>query len=131
VNSGNAPGGVIGGHLLDLLSFSPAETWPSLTSPLVLSPAASPESTPVPSDHGFRLDDDRRTLPALPDTAKENPGHAVAVLQRRALSPTVEHLGLMTKRDVLEDQRFAGAEWCPDQVQHEFQHPGRLAALLL
>lgn len=82
----------------------------------------------MPSDHGFGLDDDERTPPALPDTSQENPDHAVAVLQRRALSPTAEDLKLMAEGDVLEDQRFATAKRSSNQVQDEFEHPERLAA---
>jgi hypothetical protein len=82
----------------------------------------------VPSDHGFGLDDDQRTPPALPDTSQENPDHAVAILQCRAFSPTTQHLELMAQRDVLEDQRFASAKWSSNQVQDDLEHPERLAA---
>jgi hypothetical protein len=87
----------------------------------------TPESTSVPSDHGFGLDDDKRLPPALPDAAKEHPDHAVLVLQRRALSPTVQHLELVTEGNVFEDQRFAGAKRASDQVKDELKHPERLA----
>jgi hypothetical protein len=63
----------------------------------------------------------------LPDAAQKNPDHAIAVLQRRALSPAAENLEVVAESDVLEDQRFAGAERSSDQVQDEIEHLGRLA----
>ena len=58
----------------------------------------------MPSDHGFGLDDDKRLPPALPGTAEEDPDHAVAVLQCRALPAAAENLELVTEGNVLEDQ---------------------------
>jgi len=84
-----------------------AEAWPPLASTTTLSPPERPESSSVPSDHGFGLDDDERLPPALPDTAQKNPDYAVAVLQRGALAPTAEYLELMAEGDVPEDQCFA------------------------
>jgi hypothetical protein len=55
----------------------------------------------------------------LPDTAKENPDHAVPILERRALSSSAEHLELMAEGNVFEDQRFAGAERSSDQMYDE------------
>ena len=110
---------VVGDHILDQLSLSPAKARPSLTSTTALSSAERPESTPVPSGRGFRLDDDQRTPPAFPDTSQENPDHAVTVLQRRALPAAAENLELVTEGDVLEDQRFAIAKRSSDQVQGE------------
>jgi hypothetical protein len=89
MDSRHAPGGVVGDHLLDELTLVPAEARPSLTPATTLSPPERPESPSVPPDHGFGLDDDKRLPPALPDTSQENPDHAVAVLQSRALLATL------------------------------------------
>ena len=93
-----------------------AETGSSLTSASALSAPERPEITSVPSDHGFRLDDDQRLPPALPDTAQENPDQSVTVLRRRALASTADHLELVTEREAFEDQGFAGAKRSMDQV---------------
>ena len=66
-------------------------------------------------------------LAALQETAHEDSGHGVAILQRRTSASTAQYLGLVTASDVLEDQRFAGAERSSNQVQDEFGHPGSLA----
>ena len=78
--------------------------------------------------HGFGLDDDEGTPPALPGTPQENPDHAIAVLGRRMLAATAQQLKLVTKGDVLEDQQPAAAKRSPDQMQDELKHPDRLAA---
>jgi len=85
----DAPGGIVGNHLLDGLTPMSAEAWPSLTPATALSPPERPKSTLVSPDHGFGLDDNQRIPPALPDTAQKNPHHAVLVLQRRALPARV------------------------------------------
>ena len=127
MDSRDAPVGVVGDDLLDDLTLVSAEARPSLTSCATLSSPEGPESPSVPPDHGFGLDDHQRTPPALPDTSQENPDHVVTVLQRRALPAAAEDLELMTKGDVLEDQRLARAERSSDQVQDELKHPERLA----
>ena len=104
MDSRDSSGGIVGDHSLDDFTVTSAETGPSLTSATALSPPEGPESPSGPSDHGFGLDDDKRTPPALPDTAQENPDYSVPVFQRRVPTSTAEDLKLMAEGDVLEDQ---------------------------
>ena len=100
-------------HVRSIVS---AETGPALTSRTALSPPACSEPALMPTDHGFRLDDDQRLPPALPEPAQKNADHAVAVLQSRTLLAAAQHFELVVEGDVFEGHCLARTKRPSDEV---------------
>ena len=83
------------------------------------SPARAPspedsEPGPVPGDDGLGFHDSEDVAPAGPDPSEECPEDAVETAEMRPRDRSFEYGELLTKREVLEDERRPGAKQASD-----------------
>jgi hypothetical protein len=64
----------------------------------------------VPPDDDLRLDDGERFSPVGPESGKQDPECPVSVDQAGPFGVPLQDIELMTKREVLQDQRTAGLQ---------------------
>ncbi len=100
-----APGWVVARHLANEFSNikrdlrSPDWLRSGLPSPV------EAEALVVPSDYGFWFDDDKVGTPVDPEARQPDPDDPIGLPESRTLGGALEHGDLMTKGEVLNDQR--------------------------
>ena len=64
----------------------------------------------MPADHGFGSDHKERLLPVRPDPGHEHPEEFVNKAESRFRVPALQYAKLLTKRQILNEQRSAGTK---------------------
>jgi hypothetical protein len=64
----------------------------------------------MPADHGFGSDHKERLLPVRPDPGREHPEEFVNKAESRFGVPALQYSKLLTKRQILNEQRSAGTK---------------------
>jgi hypothetical protein len=64
----------------------------------------------MPADHGFGSDHQERLFPVRPHPAREHPEEFVNKAESRFGVPAIQSSKLLTKRQILNEQRSAGAK---------------------
>ncbi len=80
----------------------------------------------MPTDDGFRSDDDERIGPAIPEGAQHHPEQAVAALEAGPGMPSLEHGELLAQGENFQAEVVAGAKEaeeigkeCGSELGHE------------
>ena len=74
----------------------------------------------MPADHRLRLDDPQLTCPPVwPEAAKPNPQDAIPIAQTRLWPAALEHVELVAKNEVLENQLLPGAKRTYEDAKHQ------------
>ena len=108
VNPGGAPGWVRSAHQTDQIAYvfrnrrTPGFAMPDLPSP------KKAKAFPVPSDHGFGLDDDECGAPVSPHSAQPSPEEPVEWGQLRLLDRAMQNAQLVPERKVFQLESGSG-----------------------
>ena len=116
MNLRRAPERIRQAHLADEIDDVFRDAGSALRMATFPSPI-EPESSLVPGDDGFRLDDHECGTPAIPEPRKPNPKQAVSNVQSE-LSPSIPSLKdqqLMPKRENLGVERDSRSETSPER----------------
>ena len=80
----------------------------------------------MPADNGFRLDDDERVDPSIPEGAQRHPEEPVAAFEAGPRTPPLEDGELLAQRENLQTEVVAGAneaeeifQECEQYLSHE------------
>jgi hypothetical protein len=110
VNSRSAPAWILLHHPPDESSNLGIDYWPAQA---LWPRAKAPEQTKassMPSDNGFRFDDDQDVAPSWPKPAGQNPKYSILDSQPRVRLFLLEYAQLLMEGKDLEAQVVAGTE---------------------
>ncbi len=96
-----APGRIRAPHVADQLSYFAIDPRPT-TCGLTLPAPISSETLAVPLHDGGRLDDDKGSVPTMPEAAQAHPDEPVTVPEQWPPGLPLEHHQLVAKCDVLK-----------------------------
>ena len=107
MDSRRAPGGILLCHEVDCCADLFVDPSPTPGNARAKTPVES-KSNAVPSYDGFRLDDEERALPSLPERRKSYPEKPVAAHQMWARMLAFEHRKLLAEGKDLQTKIVAG-----------------------
>jgi hypothetical protein len=78
----------------------------------------------VPSDDGVGLDESERHSPVGPDPRQDHPEGSIPIRQARPFGIPLQDVELMSKREVLQDQRAVGLHRREQRSEKDEYHTG-------
>jgi hypothetical protein len=125
MNPGSAPERIGPGHSTNQYPHLRCNRRPptlvtTLPGPVIL------EASPVPSDHGLRLDNDEAVSPSRPGAGEPEPEDTVSFLQSWVSGPPAENDQLLAEGQILcNEASFLGEKGpddSPDDSEQEHRH---------
>ena len=126
VDPRSSPRGVLGHHLEDQIAnflgyWSSSDGLPDLGD----HPPVPLESSAVPTDHGFRCDDEECLFPAGPEPTSQQPDESVEPIKPWVRMTPFQHGKLLAKCQILEQEALTrakeandGSEGDPEESKH-------------
>jgi hypothetical protein len=116
VNAWRTPGWVFRNHANNELAQFPANT--SSSSPVSMPRDPRPiqlEPCSMPTNNGFRLDEDQCPLPSWPEPPQHHPEQSVRTCKLRPRVPTCQDGQLLPKRQIFQEQVGVGTDRSENQ----------------
>ena len=101
---------VVAAHIADQFADGFRYRWPSRLAVANFPCPKQPETLAVPSNHGFRLDDDERGSPVAPKLQQACPEESIRSGEFRPLHGTLQNGELMPQSENLDLKGCAAAE---------------------